>query len=356
MGSLTIKNIKEEYERIQKACNETRDQCKVIAASLQVLTDDSPGFCDRYRQLRPRAQELSENVKKKLLIKYNTPPFVLTEYVKEPVQVDVKETKKGMTKLIKEKMLIPDSDKITCREQIAFIGDDVVVVTYNYPQHVIRLNERGEVVARYYPEMKGKGVKGVSVYDSRIYIVQSKAITVIPQRYGEYNVLYKPDVARINKILVVDKSTIFISDWYNPGNVYKYNTERKQTTVVVKDPSGPYYMSVMYTLQGPRYIVTEYYKDRINIYDQRWHLLNTIGGHQGSGQGEFNCPHATTVTECGLLVADRWNCRISHYSLEGEFMGHVITSSCPQGIAYRYPYLWVCGGLNPVNCYKVKYE
>ena len=123
---------------------------------------------------------------------------------------------------------------------------------------------------------------------------------------------------------------------------------------------GLYYMSVMYTLQGPRYIVTEYNRHRINIYDQRWNLLNTIG-HYGSGQGEFNFPQATAVTECGLLVADYNNYRISHYSLKGEFLGHVITSQggldyCPEGIAYRYPYLWLCGYNNPVKCYQIKYE
>ena len=235
------------------------------------------------------------------------------------------------------------------------------MVTYNSPQHVVRLNERGGVVARYYPEMKGEEVRGVSVYDNRIYIVQENAITVISQRYGEDTVVYKPDVSsRIHKILVVDKSTIFISDWNKPGKVYKYNTESNQT-VVVKDLKDPYYMSAMNTLKGPRYIVTEWGENRINVYDQRWNLLNTIAGRKGAGEGEFNYPRAPAVTECGLLVADAGNRRISHYSLEGQFLGHVISRQDgldygPYGIAYRYPYLWVCGVGPPVKCYQVKYQ
>ena len=360
-----VKTTTEEYERIQKACTETRDQCKVRAVSLKALTDDDiPGFCNRYSQLRPIAQEVSENAKKKLEIKYNPPPFLLTEYVKEPVAVDIKEMKQGGEKLIKEKMLlnIPKSDEINCREQIDFIGNDVVIIAGNNPQHVIRLNERGEVVARYYPERKGERVNGVSVYDNRIYLAQDNAITLISQKHGDDTIIYKPEVPKVNKILVADKSTLYISDFNNPGKVYKYNTESNQTEVVVKDLDGPYYMSVMYTLQGPRYIVTEYYKHRINIYDQRWNLGNTIEGGPGSGKGEFNSPHATAVTECGLLVADHNNLRINHYSLEGQFLGDVVTNKrndlgcCPEGIAYRYPYLWVCRADHPLKRYQVKYQ
>ena len=90
-------------------------------------------------------------------------------------------------------------------------------------------------MARYYPEMNGKGVRGVSAYDDRIFIVQDKVITAISGKHGEDTVLHKPDVSsRIDKILVVDKSTIFISDYNYAGKVYKYNTESNQTEVVVK--------------------------------------------------------------------------------------------------------------------------
>ena len=361
--SEVIKTKSEEYERLQKSCIKTRELCNVRAASLKALTDDSPGFCDRYSQIRPRAQEVIEEAKKNLEDKYKPPQFVLT-YTQEPVAIDIKEIQLGKMSLVKEKLLldIPRSDEINCKLQIAFIGDDVIMVTHNSPQHVIRLNERGGVVARYYPEMKGEEVNGVSVYDNRIYIVQDKAITVISQRYGEDTVVYKPDVPNINKILVVDKSTIFISDFdmSNPRNVYKYRTECNQTEVVVKNVNGPFYMSVMNTLQGLRYILTEWGVNWINIYDQRWNLLNTIG-LPGSGDREFSYPHATAVTECGLLVADAGNYRISHYSLEGQFLGHVITRQDgldygPYGIAYRYPYLWVCGNGDPVKCYQVKYQ
>ena len=378
-----LKKKNEEYERIQKVCIETRDQCNVRAASLKALTDDSPGFCNRYSQIKPKAQEVIEEAKQNLQVQYKPPTFVLCENKEQPLVIN---TKSG--KMMKEKLLldIPRSDKINCKEQIAVVGKDVVLVTYNSPQHVVRLNERGGVVARYYPEMKGD-VNGVSVYDNRIYIIQDEAISVISQKYGKDTVVYKPDVPRIEKILVVDKSTMFITcsrasgGWlggYEEGIVYKYNTDSNQTTVVVKDLICPCYLSVMFTLQGPRYIVSESNAKKtsfflldidspsyssIKIYDQTWHLLNNIKQEQVLKANMFEpiYPRATAVTECGLLVADRNNRTISHYSLEGQFLGHVITKEDgldyqPRGIAYRYPYLWVCGNDDPVKCYQVKYQ
>ena len=353
-----LKKKSEEYEIIQQSCIETREQCNVRAASLNALTTDNPGFCNRYSQIRTRAQEVLEEAKKNLQVKYKPPPFVLCEHKEQPLAINTKSGNPSKEKLLLD---IPVSDEINCKWQIAFIGDDVLMLTCTSPQHVIRLNERGGVVAQYYPEMKGEGVNGVSVYDNMIYLVQDKAITVISQRHRMETAVYKPDVPNINKILVVDRSTIFISDYKNPGKVYKYNTESNQTEVVVKDLNKPYYMSMMYTLQGPRYIVTEFNKHSINIYDQTWNFLNMIGGSRGSGEGEFDRPYATAVTESGLLVADCSNSRISHYSLEGQFLGHVITRQDgldykPRGIAYRYPYLLVCGYGHPVKCYQVKYQ
>ena len=360
---IKVKTKSEEYERIQKACIETRDHCRVSAASLKALTADNPGFCNRYSQIRPRAQEVIEEAERELQVKYKLPPFALTDHEKKPLAVNIKEIKQNRTKLVKEALLldVPKTNEINCQGQIDFIEDDVLLITYNNPEHVVRLNREREVVARYYPKVKGQCVRGLSVHANRIYIVQQKAITVISHKHGEKTLVYEPDIPNIDKIIVIDKSTIIISDYKFPGKVYKYNIESNQTEAVLRDLNEPFYMSVMYTLQGPRYILTEYGEHRINIYDQRWHILKTIGGCKGSGEGEFDCPRATAVTECGLLVADAENKRISHYSLEGNFLGHVITEQDglnynPYGIAYKNPFLWVCGNGKPVKCYQVKYQ
>ena len=348
----------EEYERLQTACTETKDQCSIRAASLKALSTDSPGFCRKYSQLRLKAQEVLEDAKK-LNVKYSIPSFVPCES-KKPM---VTEPKPGILRKEKIVLDVPNSGNISCTLQMALIEDDILLITYTRPYHVIRLNGQGMVVARHYPETK-EYIRGVNVCDNRIYITQKKIVTVLSKRYKENTVIYKPDVDQleIDRILVVDKLTIIVSGYYC-GCIYKYNTETNKTEVMVKGLSkGAFkYMSVMYTSLGPRYILSECGTHRIIFYDQNWKPLKMIGGQKGSGEGEFYSPMATAVTENGLLVADFGNFRISHYSLEGQFLGHVITKQDglnyqPRGIAYRYPYLWVCGDGHPVKCYQVKYK
>ena len=60
------------------------------------------------------------------------------------------------------------------REQIDFIGSDIVLPTYNKPYHVVRLNPQGQVVDRYYSSIEGQCVSGLDVYNNNIYIVQKK--------------------------------------------------------------------------------------------------------------------------------------------------------------------------------------
>ena len=297
----TLKKKTEEYNRLQIACTEVRDQCNIRAASLKALTPENPGFCTRYNQLRPKAQRVLQDVQRQLQIQYSPPGFLLTDYIHEPVAVE--RPPEGNLRMQKLKLDIPTTDEINCKLQIALIGDDVVLVNEADPQHVTRLN-KGETVGQYYPNMIGEGVHGVSVYDNMIYIVHEKTITAVSQKHGENALFYSPDVPSISKILVIDKDTIYISDGGNPrGKVYKYNTMKNQTEVLLEELRGPTYMSLMFTIQGPRYILTECNAHKISIFDRNWRLLTTIG-RRGSGQGEFRDPQATAVTECGLLVAD----------------------------------------------------
>ena len=355
----TLKKKTEEYNRLQIACTEVRDQCNIRAASLKALTPENPGFCTRYNQLRPKAQRVLQDVQRQLQIQYSPPGFLLTDYIHEPVAVE--RPPEGNLRMQKLKLDIPTTDEINCKLQIALIGDDVVLVNEADPQHLTRLN-KGETVGQYYPNMIGEGVHGVSVYDNMIYIVHEKTITAVSQKHGENALFYSPDVPSISKILVIDKDTIYISDGGNPrGKVYKYNTMKNQTEVVLEELRGPTYMSLMFTIQGPRYILTECNAHKISsIFDRNWRLLTTFG-RRGSGQGEFRDPQATAVTECGLLVADKDNQRICHYSIEGQFLGDVITRQdgldySPYRIAYRYPNLWLCGQGNPLKCFQVKYQ
>ena len=117
-------------------------------------------------------------------------------------------------------------------------------------------------------------------------------------------------------------------------------------------------MSRTYTLEGYRYIVTEEQAQRIKVYNDSWELLHSFGG-EGSTEGLFNGPAGTAITEMGtVLIADCDNHRISHYSLDGQFLSHVVNKDdgleYPVGIRYRHPYLWVCRwNADYVNCFEL---
>ena len=97
----------------------------------------------------------------------------------------------------------------------------------------------------------------------------------------------------------------------------------------------------------------------IKIYDSRWNLIHTFGG-EGNEDGKLSNPWATAVTETGILVAQTHNKRISHFTKEGTFISHLITKRqevehlC--GVAYKYPYVWVCSYGPYIECYEVKYQ
>ena len=107
-----------------------------------------------------------------------------------------------------------------------------------------------------------------------------------------------------------------------------------------------------------RYIVSESGGHcRILICDNNW---TVVPNATITGPTVPWCPKATAVTERGeLLVADYNNNTINHYNLEGHFLGYIVKSQDgvhrPNGIAYRFPYLWVCNK-NNIRCFKMKYE
>ena len=263
-----------------------------------------------------------------------------------------------------------DFRRMNLREPIALFQDGVVLVSWDGPHHVMNLGNQGNLsnVGWYRNETGRAWIHGLCTYNNRIYVAEEKAIKV-GSGGGPTREYYPPNIPKINKILVVDESTILISDGGNPGSVYKYTTESNQTQEVVSKLDQPSYICMAKSGEDTRYIVSESGPyGRIFIYDENWENLTTIRGRRGSGhdqslEPELNswCPKAMAVTEKGeVLVADHYNSTINHYNLEGQLLDHVVTSQDglenPDGIAYRFPYLWVCRNNEYVKCFKMKYE
>ena len=351
----SIDNSNAAYEKLEKSCNKTKDQGLIAVISFNAILQNPSGICKKYLKLKQKGEQSLADIKTQLAVKCKVQPSVYSDYLQSTIKPeDVVGKKLVVSTLL---LTVNQSDEINCGRQIAFIGSDVVLISYNEPAQVTRLNPQGQVVGRYYAKDEDQAVTGLAVYKDKVYIVQAKTITVISHTDGQETAVYKPEIDNMNKILVKDNTTLFVSDNKSHGCIYKYDTELNKTVVMVRNLRSPTYISSMHTEQGNKYIVTELYF--IHIYDSSWNLLQTFGG-EGSQDGKLTYPFSTAVTETGILVAQSKNNRISHFTKEGTFISHLITKQdgvgCPVGIAYKYPHIWVCTSGPYVKCYQVKYQ
>ena len=351
-----IKTSKTAYKQLETSYSKSKDKALVAVTSLKGIIVNPFGICKKYPKLKEKGEQSLAEIKSQLEIKCKVPPSVYSDDLQSTIKPeDVVGKKLVLSKLL---LTVNKSDEINCGKQIAFIGSDVVLVSFNKPAQVTRLNPQGQVVGRYYATDKDQAVRGLAVYKDKVYIVQAKTITVISHIDDQETAVYRPEIDSMYKILVKDNTTVFVSDGRNPGCIYKYDTELNKTEMIVRNLNEPTYMSLINTQQGDRYVVTEWETSMINVYDSRWNLMHTFGG-EGRQDGKLSHPWETAVTESGILVVQNSNERISHFTKEGTFISHLLTKQdgvrLPNGMVYKYPYIWVCG-FNCVKCFEVKYQ
>ena len=128
-------------------------------------------------------------------------------------------------------------------------------------------------------------------------------------------------------------------------------TDCAKSSVHVFHPDGTHAAELLIdvystkSFQQPRYvvvtpqeniIVSDSGNHRLVIFDRNFKFVHTIGSF-GKSDGQFKFPHATCVDKCGrIFVCDRYNNRVSLFSQDGQFAGHVLTSKSvlsPQALA-----------------------
>jgi len=86
---------------------------------------------------------------------------------------------------------------------------------------------------------------------------------------------------------------------------------------------------------GDVWLADGYGANYVHRFDERGAYLMSINGQEG-GAGAFNCPHGiwvdTRKREPEMYIADRGNCRIQVYDLDGTFKrsfgSDILTSPC----------------------------
>lgn len=100
------------------------------------------------------------------------------------------------------------------------------------------------------------------------------------------------------------------------------------------------------TFHQPRYVTVSCHGDvivcdsgnhRLMVFDAAWNFVRSVGGY-GRRDGCLKFPHAVCTDSCGnIIVADRYNDRVSVFTRRGQFARHLVTSAHklrhPQGVA-----------------------
>ena len=105
------------------------------------------------------------------------------------------------------------------------------------------------------------------------------------------------------------------------------------------------------------YIVSECDAHTVRVYNDRWRLVRSIGG-EGDSDGRLDRSDAARVLPDNTVIVTDWdNNRISRFTIQGDFIHHVIKQSDgirrPTRLAVQYPYVWVAEGYNNIICYQI---
>ena len=260
----------------------------------------------------------------------------------------------------------------------ALPGGGAVIRHYiynNWTEQILKINSQGKVTQTIYTCVGCSFIYGLLVLGDYLYITHNDG-TVIKTWVSNGQLVSTSNIPDVRSVThtgslsnkpekIPDKQTLLLCDWIK-GEVFTFkpSTVQKQVHVTsLKYPKSVSYFfynhSVFYIVSyffynhSVFYIVCEGIRDRINVYNQTWHLIRTIGT-KGSDDGELQSPQSAIVSDEDTIIISDWrNHRVSEFSFNGTFLRHLLVSSdgiyWPFSMSYYYPHLWLDQNLLPHN-------
>ena len=234
--------------------------------------------------------------------------------------------------------------------EILSVGDETVILVDEGFNDLQRIDIEGNIVQVYNME---KAIKSAAIERDTLFIAcQDKTITIININQSKPRVTYKADVDNIGRVTARGMK-VYVSNWTRNGKIYECDNE--QTNVCLSDLDNPWYLNCADVNGEPLFIVTEYGKRRINIYDSSWKLVLSIDTRLGS---TLKNPRGSVITPGGkVLVADYETSVISEFNMDGIFIRDILKSPAinnPNGILYDSPWLWVTEATPALKLFKVE--
>ena len=239
-------------------------------------------------------------------------------------------------------------------------------IGYNKTDEVLRLDSQGKIKNNIYSCVRCNYINGLLVLGDYLYIIHRNGtvIKTLVSNGRVMDVTTIPDVRFVihtgslysNPDRIPDKQTLLLCDLYK-DEVLTFKPSTGQKKVRVTGLRHPRSVSYLFYNNTVYYIVCEKYGHRINVYNNTWDLIRTIG-REGSDDGELKYPRSAIVSdEDTIIISEYGNHRISEFSFNGTFLHHLLVRSdgirYPRYMSYYYPHLWVNhGGSYPYKLYR----
>ena len=227
-------------------------------------------------------------------------------------------------------------------------------VSNNGTWQVWRVNVRGQVIQHVY-QCVGCIIQGLLVLNNNLYVIHPAGRLVevsinninSVQVYQVSNVMWMVHFGSLSyhPSVITHPDLLLLAD-YDKGEIFSYNVTSKNKQVHRTGLRNPSSVSFMTYNSHIYYIVTEYVLHRVNVYNSTWGLYKTVGGTKGSDDGQFQNPLSAIGLPNGYVMISDWlNNRVSLFSISGEFVRHLLTSSDglsrPHDMSISLPYMWV---------------
>ena len=245
---------------------------------------------------------------------------------------------------------------------LPLMDESVLVSNYrDAKNHVVYLSNKGDV--KWTLKITDNEVKEFILLPRNEMLIVHPKGNLLRVRIKDGKKLRKyhiPDVKfLIDGIMDDENFNVLLVD-SDKGELFRFNLLKKNKEVVVQHLKCPRSIDKAYTDQGLLYIVCETADHAVLVYTEKWDLLTTIGKN-GSNDGELDRPQSARILpDNTIIVSDLLNNRISRFTLQGCFLGHLLQEKHgilkPLKLAVRYPKMWLSYGDYPFNvkCFQLE--
>ena len=227
------------------------------------------------------------------------------------------------------------------------------IVSSNDTYEVLRVNVTGQVIQHVYQCVWCVYIQGLLVINNNLYVIHYNG-TLLEININNTNtvkVYQVPDVMWMvhygslsyHPSVITHPDLLLLADEWDPGEIFSYNVTSKNKQVHLTGLRYPTSVSFMTYNSHLYYAVCERFRHQVLIYNSTWGLYKTLGGNEGSGDGQLDLPYsAIGLPDGSVIISDNGNHRVCLFTIDGKFVRHILTRLYyPQTMSVSLPYVWL---------------